>query len=1142
MNIGTLTIEMAANVARIRTDMDAAKSTVNGAMDSIKNAAGMAAKALGAIGVGLSVGAAVKGLYDLTIDAMKAQAALKGLSETTGATVEWLSSIRVVAKLAGTDMEAISGGLTKLAKNIETGSTEADKGLRAIGLSSKELQGLNTDQQFDKIAKALDGYADGAGKTAAAQLILGKSGAALLPFIKDYVEYGDLAVKTTAEQARQADDLEKNIKRLTAAKEAWKKVVGTALVPVLDDVVKVLLKMQTETGGVNAEAKRLAGDGSIRKWAESAVIGVAYLVDILQGLWGLFKFVGAGIAGILASSMTIVSSLGEALVAIIKGNYSEIPGIVKGAVGAVQTIVLAAREDMKVGLFPDLMSDKFKKQFAESAAAVGDAAAAAKPKIKGLSDTQTEAAKTAKELADAYASLLAKVNERYTQESALAATGEKLTDGQKFSLGILKELTSAKHTYTEEQKIAITQALEEMLRIEALNKKTEEHKKQLEELAKVQAAQMAAEAQLIAASAEKTQALNEENQKLQEQITTFGMTERAINALNIARLQAKLVIYEAAKATGFLTDQDAKAAEEIKKQIELLRERDGLMEKTDSLKAQQEAWGELGKTVEGFFTDLFQNGRSAFSNLWSTIKSFFAQVAAKFATKFVLDAVMNVSGGAGGIGGLLSSVLGGGGGAGGGLLSGLLGGGGVLGGLGSVSGLMGFGSGAGLLGALGGGANLMMTGLMGGGLSGMMGGISLAGSAGLMPLLGALAPIGAVIAGITALVSIFAKDEKGIKFDNSLTSAGNPQNIQTSALGNFAPSGDVDAKMLSAFMPLFDKVKAFDDYLAKNLLSDETLATVQGQIQDLKNPRWWNLEDKDAIEKASKYFLQQRYSTAFDSINKSVADTIRTFSGTADELLTFIQDFIVMTETVKAAQAAAKEAAADTADTVAAIMEEQSNNVLYAYRAQLKASKDLLNIAPDGADALGAVVTGMQSLRSAAVQLAVQITQVKAAIDSMFSDSIRSISMSTMTKEEQYKFLQDESAQLYMKALTATDPMEVQRLAEKINADVMAAWNLLTPEQQAAAKDEQIRRLQEVNAALDARVTTLGNEQQDEYIARMDQLSKKLDEVVVAQLDAAAKQNNAADKQLDAANTPKTVDVSLTINRTGDITNAEVGG
>ena len=1115
MNIGTLTIEMAANVARIRTDMDAAKSTVNGAMDSIKNAAGMAAKALGAIGVGLSVGAAVKGLYDLTIDAMKAQAALKGLSETTGATVEWLSSIRVVAKLAGTDMEAISGGLTKLAKNIETGSTEADKGLRAIGLSSKELQGLNTDQQFDKIAKALDGYADGAGKTAAAQLILGKSGAALLPFIKDYVEYGDLAVKTTAEQARQADDLEKNIKRLTAAKEAWKKVVGTALVPVLDDVVKVLLKMQTETGGVNAEAKRLAGDGSIRKWAESAVIGVAYLVDILQGLWGLFKFVGAGIAGILASSMTIVSSLGEALVAIIKGNYSEIPGIVKGAVGAVQTIVLAAREDMKAGLFPDLMSDKFKKQFAESAAAVGEAAAAAKPKIKGLAEAAgatTVAAVNAlsKALDDLFNKLNnADIDSEWLKQQELL--NKALTVGaisvEAYWVAMAKAAAQSKTVVEMNKAIADSLAVNEKI--------INDNRQAIEDAAR---------------------ATRDSNTTIQQEIEQIGMTKLQRDLYNLAL--KKTIDLKRIEATS----SGEEKAMRLKELEDLYAQAEQLIKNKDILEKQQDTWGELGKTVEGFFTDLFQNGRSAFSNLWSTIKSFFAQVAAKFATKFILDAVLNVSGGAGGIGGLLSSVLGGGGGAGGGLLSGLLGGGGVLGGLGSVSGLMGFGSGAGLLGALGGGANLMMTGLMGGGLSGMMGGISLAGSAGLMPLLGALAPIGAVIAGITALVSIFAKDEKGIKFDNSLTSAGNPQNIQTSALGNFAPSGDVDAKMLSAFMPLFDKVKAFDDYLAKNLLSDETLATVQGQIQDLKNPRWWNLEDKDAIEKASKYFLQQRYSTAFDSINKSVADTIRTFSGTADELLTFIQDFIVMTETVKAAQAAAKEAAADTADTVAAIMEEQSNNVLYAYRAQLKASKDLLNIAPDGADALGAVVTGMQSLRSAAVQLAVQITQVKAAIDSMFSDSIRSISMSTMTKEEQYKFLQDESAQLYMKALTATDPMEVQRLAEKINADVMAAWNLLTPEQQAAAKDEQIRRLQEVNAALDARVTTLGNEQQDEYIARMDQLSKKLDEVVVAQLDAAAKQNNAADKQLDAANTPKTVDVSLTINRTGDITNAEVGG
>jgi len=1123
MNIGTLTIEMAANVARIRTDMDAAKSTVNGAMDSIKNAAGMAAKALGAIGVGLSVGAAVKGLYDLTIDAMKAQAALKGLSETTGATVEWLSSIRVVAKLAGTDMEAISGALTKLAKNIETGSTEADKGLRAIGLSSKELQGLNTDQQFDKIAKALDGYADGAGKTAAAQLILGKSGAALLPFIKDYVEYGDLAVKTTAAQAKQADDLEKNIKRLTAAKAAWKKVVGTELVPVLDDVVTVLLKIQTETNGTLDVSKRLAADGSIKTWAQDALLAGAAATDfalrwikamqlIAQGV-GAF---GAGMASVQADTIATMTSLTP----FVRGKTAEMAAAAQENSNKAKA-AFKSTFDAMMAADPDKYYNKLKDQFAQSAenarlaaihyAKFGDAAATAKPKIKGLADTAGgEATVATNALGKALDELFNKLNNADIDSEWLKQQE------------LLNKLLTVGAINVVQYTVAMAQAAAQSKTVVEMNKAI--------------ADSLAVNEKIIndnrQAIEDAARATRDSNTTIQQEIEQIGMTKVQRDLYNLAL--KKTIDLKRIEATS----SGEEKAMRLKELEDLYAQAEQLIKNKDILEKQQDTWGELGKTVEGFFADLFQNGRSAFSNLWSTIKSFFAQVAAKFATKFILDAVLNVSGGAGGIGGLLSSVLGGGGGAGGGILSGIFGGAGAFGASasGAFSNVLGslFGTGGGIMEALG----STIAGVSGG-LSGIMGGSVLSG---LGQMLGALGPIGAVIAGITALVSIFAKDEKGIKFDNSLTSAGNPQNIQTSALGNFAPSGDVDAKMLSAFMPLFDKVKAFDDYLAKNLLSDETLATVQGQIQDLKNPRWWNLEDKDAIEKASKYFLQQRYSTAFDSINKSVADTIRTFSGTADELLTFIQDFIVMTETVKAAQAAAKEAAADTADTVAAIMEEQSNNVLYAYRAQMKASKDLLNIAPDGADALGAVVTGMQSLRSAAIQLAVQITQVKAAIDSMFSDSIRSISMSTMTKEEQYKFLQDESAQLYLKALTATDPMEVQRLAEKINADVMAAWNLLTPEQQAAAKDEQIRRLQEVNAALDARVTTLGNEQQDEYIARMDQLSKKLDEVVVAQLDAAAKQNNAADKQLDAANTPKTVDVSLTINRTGDITNAEVGG
>jgi len=55
MKVAQLTIEMAANVARLSKDMDAAKRSVDSAMSSIQKSADMAMKALGALGAGLSI-------------------------------------------------------------------------------------------------------------------------------------------------------------------------------------------------------------------------------------------------------------------------------------------------------------------------------------------------------------------------------------------------------------------------------------------------------------------------------------------------------------------------------------------------------------------------------------------------------------------------------------------------------------------------------------------------------------------------------------------------------------------------------------------------------------------------------------------------------------------------------------------------------------------------------------------------------------------------------------------------------------------------------------------------------------------------------------------------------------------------------
>lgn len=85
---------------------------------------------------------------------------------------------------------------------------------KALGISVTELKGLKPDEAFKLLADRMDGFADGAGKTAVAQQLLGKAGANLLPVMHDLAEVGDLQVKTTGEQARLADEYEKTLARL----------------------------------------------------------------------------------------------------------------------------------------------------------------------------------------------------------------------------------------------------------------------------------------------------------------------------------------------------------------------------------------------------------------------------------------------------------------------------------------------------------------------------------------------------------------------------------------------------------------------------------------------------------------------------------------------------------------------------------------------------------------------------------------------------------------------------------------------------------------------------------------------------------------------------------------------------------------
>ena len=218
-NLGSLVVSLEANIARFTSDMGKAASIAEQRMAQIDKSIGIVNTAIKSLGAGLVVGLTLDKIKNKIEGVIQSAAGLQQLSERTGATVEGLSALAAVAKLSGTDTESLATGLQKLAKSMndaEHGGEKNIEAFRAIGISVDELKGKKPDEVFLLISNRLAEYADGAGKTALAMQLLGKSGANLLPVAKDLADIGEYQVKVTREQAAIADEYEKNLVRLVA--------------------------------------------------------------------------------------------------------------------------------------------------------------------------------------------------------------------------------------------------------------------------------------------------------------------------------------------------------------------------------------------------------------------------------------------------------------------------------------------------------------------------------------------------------------------------------------------------------------------------------------------------------------------------------------------------------------------------------------------------------------------------------------------------------------------------------------------------------------------------------------------------------------------------------------------------------------
>lgn len=282
-SLGVLTLDLIAKVGGFVSGMTAAERAADKSakkMEASIKAIGVAGYAVGeALGQYLVRGVdLVAAAFPRLID----QAAqFQDIAEKTGGSAEGLASFAVAAGVAGADINTIAAASVKLTKNltgVDDESKAAGAALKALGIPIAEFKKLAPEEQIERLAQELGKFQDGAGKTAVAVDLLGKSGAELLPFLKALGEVGRQKILTD-EQIQAADSYADQLGRAKAELTLYASAAATQALPATTALTGVVVDLVKEFTGLSKEATALGTNSGVRIFAQNAGEFLAELLD-----------------------------------------------------------------------------------------------------------------------------------------------------------------------------------------------------------------------------------------------------------------------------------------------------------------------------------------------------------------------------------------------------------------------------------------------------------------------------------------------------------------------------------------------------------------------------------------------------------------------------------------------------------------------------------------------------------------------------------------------------------------------------------------------------------------------------------------------------------------------------------------------
>ena len=326
MNVGTLSIEMAANVARIQQDMDRIRQTVDGTMAKVQKAANMAGAALGALGIAMSVDAFarwIKGAIDMADKANE-------MSQKIGVAVKDIGGLQLAFQQGGVDTDGMQKALAKLSVGIVDGNSA----LKAMGIATRNADGslMSTRDVIAQVADQFAGYQDGVAKTALAVELFGKSGADLIPVLNGgsaaFAEFDDwakrLGITLSEETAQAADKFNDTLELLQMGSQGIAMGIAAGLLPTLQNLAGEFLTLmsdaQTMAAVVDALSITLKALGTVALAVvytiKNLVMTINHVIDTGKALAELdFSAVGKSfdklVSGYAQNATDFYSTLGR---------------------------------------------------------------------------------------------------------------------------------------------------------------------------------------------------------------------------------------------------------------------------------------------------------------------------------------------------------------------------------------------------------------------------------------------------------------------------------------------------------------------------------------------------------------------------------------------------------------------------------------------------------------------------------------------------------------------------------------------------------------------------------------------------------------------------------------------------------------